>query len=45
MSGQQMEDFEDFANKSAKMKYTEHEILYEKWKDEERQRRLDERKS
>ena len=26
------------------MKYTEHEILFEKWKNEEKQRRLDERK-
>lgn len=36
-------EFDNFTNKQAQMKYTEHEILYNKWVDEEKQRRLSER--
>jgi hypothetical protein len=39
------EDFEAFTNRQAEMKYTEHEILYNKWVGDEKQRRLEERKA
>jgi hypothetical protein len=39
------EDFEKFTNKHAQMKFTEHEILYNKWVDDEKKSRMAERKA
>ena len=44
MGGENMNEFEEFTDRSAKMKFTEHEIIHEKLRNEEIQRRLDERK-
>ena len=45
MRGEGVEDFEDFSNKHAEMKFTEHQILHTKWVDDEKQRRLEQRKA
>jgi hypothetical protein len=36
-------EFEEFTNTHAKMKYQEHEILYNKWVEEERTKRKNEK--
>jgi hypothetical protein len=39
MGGKESDGFEKLTNKHAKMKYTEHEILYNTWVEQEQQRR------
>lgn len=43
MQHEGQQEFEEFTNTHAKMKYQEHEILYNKWVKEERERRLDQK--